>query len=387
MKMTGVCGIFVLLAIPRLLTAADAPASPAVKLEAIKKAAKDAEEAYGNAARSLSEGAEGEKKAAELWQTFSKKQTEGFEAAIALAKSDPTSSVAFDALDWVLTVPRSYYVPAGIRALRELTEHHADNPNIGRIAATCGKFGPGENDKERYAATDAFFKAILEKNPNRLARGQVLMSLAWRAEQRFAVAEYKQLPQAETLAAEADKAFEEVIKDYSDCPLLVNKSTSTLGDIAKRAQYAVRNLRVGKAAPEIINHDLTDKEVRLSSLRGKVVVLDIWTTWCGPCRQMIPHEREMVERLKDKPFALVSISADETKEALTKFLQKESMPWTHWWNGSKAGMIKDWNVTYFPTIYVLDAKGVIRFKDIRGKQLEDAVNQLLKDREEASKTQ
>ena len=92
---------------------------------------------------------------------------------------------------------------------------------------------------------------------------------------------------------------------------------------------------------------------------------------------MIPHEREMVERLKDKPFVLVSISVDEKKETLTAFLAKEKMPWTHWWNGSDGGIIDDWDVKYYPTIYVLDPDGVIRHKDLRGDELEKAVNNLL----------
>ena len=94
---------------------------------------------------------------------------------------------------------------------------------------------------------------------------------------------------------------------------------------------------------------------------------------------MIPHEREMVERLKDKPFALISISADEKKETLKEFLSKEKMPWTHWWNGSEGGVIEDWNVETFPTIYVIDAKGMIRHKDLRDEKLEEAVNELLKE--------
>ena len=114
-------------------------------------------------------------------------------------------------------------------------------------------------------------------------------------------------------------------------------------------------------------------------------MLDIWATWCGPCRAMIPHEREMVNRLKDQPFALVSISADEKKETLTEFLMREPMPWTHWWNGQEGGIMEDWEVTSFPTIYVLDAKGVIRFKNIRGKELEESVNELLKELDGKSK--
>ncbi len=85
----------------------------------------------------------------------------------------------------------------------------------------------------------------------------------------------------------------------------------------------------------------------------------------------------MVAKYKDKPFALVSISADEEKKELEDFLAKESMPWTHWWEGADAPIVKQWNIRFFPTIYVIDAKGVIRYKHIRGAELANAVEKLL----------
>ena len=89
---------------------------------------------------------------------------------------------------------------------------------------------------------------------------------------------------------------------------------------------------------------------------------------------MIPHEREMVERLKDKPFALVSISVDDEKKTLTDFLAKEPMPWTHWWNGAEGKLIDTLNIEHYPTIFVARPRGVIRYKEIRGEELEKAVN-------------
>jgi thiol-disulfide isomerase/thioredoxin len=158
-------------------------------------------------------------------------------------------------------------------------------------------------------------------------------------------------------------------------------------DKEKHAEYAALlkekysdvfpDLSVGKPAPEIILPDLDGKPQKLSALKGKVVVLDIWATWCGPCRAMIPHEREMVEKLKDKPFALVSISFDEEKQTLIDFLKKTEMPWTHWWNGSSGGISEPWNIQHFPTIYVLDANGIIRYTELRGEKLESAVEKLL----------
>ena len=137
--------------------------------------------------------------------------------------------------------------------------------------------------------------------------------------------------------------------------------------------------------PELTSENLEGEKVKLSDIKNKVVVLDIWATWCGPCVNMIPHERELVKKLKDKPFVFISVSFDDEKETLTKFIDKTPMPWTHWYNG-RTGMInKTLNIRYFPTIFVLDHKGVIRFKGVRGKVMDVAVETLLAELEEEKK--
>jgi len=141
------------------------------------------------------------------------------------------------------------------------------------------------------------------------------------------------------------------------------------------------DLSVGKPVPEIVTKNVHGNEVKLSDLRGKVVVLDIWATWCPHCRAMIPQERDMVERLRQKPFALVSISMDAKKETLTDFLAKTNMPWAQWWVGAASNLAEDWNIEYFPTVYVIDARGVIRHQGLSGEELEKAVTDLLKEME------
>ena len=143
----------------------------------------------------------------------------------------------------------------------------------------------------------------------------------------------------------------------------------------------VLDISVGKPAPEVISEGLNGETVKLSDHKGKVVVLDVWATWCPPCKEMIPHERQMVERLKGKPFELVSISVDAKKETLKEFLSKEKMPWTHWWVGGDSKFGEAWRIQSYPTIIVIDADGVIRHKDLRGEDLEKAVHVLLKEAE------
>jgi thiol-disulfide isomerase/thioredoxin len=102
--------------------------------------------------------------------------------------------------------------------------------------------------------------------------------------------------------------------------------------------------------------------VELSSYRGKVVLLDFWATWCGPCVAMIPHERELVTKMADKPFVLLSVNVDEDKTTLSDFLDKEKMPWNHWWDGTRGPIAKTFKVRAYPTLYLIDSKGIVRKK-------------------------
>ncbi len=95
---------------------------------------------------------------------------------------------------------------------------------------------------------------------------------------------------------------------------------------------------------------------------------------------MYPHERSLVKRLANEPFALLGVNRDRDKVALKKRMQEENITWRSFWNGPKGtgGPISaKWNVRGWPTIYVIDHKGVIRFKNVRGERMDEAVDQLL----------
>src|SRR5665213_1320223 len=97
---------------------------------------------------------------------------------------------------------------------------------------------------------------------------------------------------------------------------------------------------------------------------------------------MYAHERSLVKRLDDMPFAPLGVNSDADKDALKKAMEKEHISWRSFWNGPEgtSGPISTkWNVRFWPTVYVIDAKGTIRFKNVRGEAMDKAVDQVLKE--------
>jgi hypothetical protein len=101
---------------------------------------------------------------------------------------------------------------------------------------------------------------------------------------------------------------------------------------------------------------------------------------------MYPHELSLVKRLKDKPFVLLGINSDKDRQELKKVMEKEQITWRSWFEGSTDGPIaKAYGVQAWPTIYVLDHKGVIRDLNVRGEAMDKAVDKLLKELAEDKK--
>lgn len=141
---------------------------------------------------------------------------------------------------------------------------------------------------------------------------------------------------------------------------------------------AASTFAVGSQAPEITGKDGEDKEFKLSEYRGKVIVLDFWADWCPHCRNMYGEERDMVERLKDQPFALLGVNCDEADRARS-VIGTDKITWRTWVDGPAGPIAEQYQVGSFPTVFVLDKDGYIRYRDVRGEELSAVVDSLMND--------
>ena len=136
---------------------------------------------------------------------------------------------------------------------------------------------------------------------------------------------------------------------------------------------------VGTVAPEIEGEDFEGKHVKLSDYRGKVVVVAFWASWCRPCMNMVPHERALVERFRDKPFVLLGVNNDEDPESALKAIRAQRMGWRSCRFDEHVN--QRWNIECLPSVYVIDANGVLRYSMVSAASLEGAVGALVAEAE------
>jgi thiol-disulfide isomerase/thioredoxin len=371
--------------------AGEAP-SPAERLAAIRKEVADAEARLKSAVVQLPDPEQPtpqiEKYIEKLSDNCDLKKRAGFAAALEIAKADPKSETGFAALDWLMTSPRAYFLPPGKPMFALVEEHYAANPKIGQWIAMLGAIPPSKPDEGACPEVLSLFKAVIEKNPDRTVRGHAAMGLAWAKRRGYGRARIhnKSAKDIDSLKADAELLFEAVIRDYGDCIDQGSVPARTLGKIAESELFQLRHLQVGLPAPNIEGDDLDGKRFKLSNYRGKVTMLVFWASWCGPCMSMVPRERELVDRFQNRPFVLIGVNGDEDKAQAMKAIQRTKINWRSFWNGkdgSEGPITWAWNVYSWPTIYLIDHKGIIREDNTtrRGSKIDEELEKLIAEAE------
>ncbi|MFT5800938.1 MAG: peroxiredoxin, partial [Nonlabens sp.] len=138
---------------------------------------------------------------------------------------------------------------------------------------------------------------------------------------------------------------------------------------------------IGAVAPDFSQKTPEGKLMSLSDLRGKVVLVDFWASWCGPCRRENPNVIKVYEKYKDKGFDVLGVSLDRSKAPWMKAIKKDKLPWNQisdlkGWQNEVAQL---YSVRTIPQTILLDRKGRILAKNLRGADLEAKLAEIFND--------
>ncbi len=138
----------------------------------------------------------------------------------------------------------------------------------------------------------------------------------------------------------------------------------------------VENVQIGKTAPDFTATAIDGKEITLSSLKGKYVLVDFWASWCQPCRAENPNVKAAYTKYNSKGFEVLSVSVDKDLNAWKKAVEDDGMTWLQAHDGNDISHSL-YGVNSIPSTLLLDKEGVIIEKNLRGDALEEKLQKLL----------
>jgi peroxiredoxin len=119
--------------------------------------------------------------------------------------------------------------------------------------------------------------------------------------------------------------------------------------------------------------------VSLDDLKGKVVLMDFWATWCAPCREALPHMREIAKKFRDEPLVVLSVSLDDDEQRWKDFVDKNEMTWPQYRDGGFKGPIaRTFAVEAIPHTFTIDSDGVLQDEHIGDASIEGKLKKLIK---------
>lgn len=147
---------------------------------------------------------------------------------------------------------------------------------------------------------------------------------------------------------------------------------------AARGQiYEIDRLALGMSAPTFAATTLGGEPLALADLRGRIVVVDFWATWCGPCLPDLPHLARLADAYGEGALAIVGVSLDRDRDALNAMIEDQNLDWVHIWEEAEwdGEIARLYNVRRLPRAFVLDRDGRILAKDLRGPALVEVVSE------------
>jgi hypothetical protein len=312
-----------------------------------------------------------------------------------LARKYPDDPAAVDALGWL--VANEFTPPESQQAADILIRDHLASEQMIPIYRRLAN----RLDPPPASAGERLLRAAVERAPTTEARGLACIKLAdllrfrsWAERKRRGpepepFMELEELARSggrepvrrtdedpDELSREAARFYDLVVQRYADIP----SPSGKLGEAAAQALFQIRDLAVGRPAPEVEGPDVDGMPLRLSDHRGEVVLLIFASGLSRSSGELYAQARALGQRMKGRPFAVLSVHLDDNKETLKRAIASGEITWRCWWEGyDRRPNCDRWRVGFIPSVYVIDAEGIIRAKEVKGKALDEAVDLLIRE--------
>ena len=168
-----------------------------------------------------------------------------------------------------------------------------------------------------------------------------------------------------------------IVADFPGTPM-AGQIPDMISQIEKDAAAAAATA-VGTEFPTFKETATDGTTVDLAAYRGKIVLVDFWATWCGPCVDELPHVKAAYEKHHEKGFEVIGISLDKDGDKLAAFTKEKQMPWPQIFDGKgwQSKLAQAYSIRGIPATFLLDREGKIAAKDLHGEALSKKVSELL----------